>query len=101
LCNNIANCYYYAWRSSQNGGEAEYASFLSFKKRFMAGLETNHGSGTPQRELHYFLSLYRMLQAGFPSRQEELAWAERWVDLCTLHFGQPDLPKALEEAAKR
>ncbi|OLP98830.1 putative SET domain-containing protein [Symbiodinium microadriaticum] len=69
LMNNVANCYFYAAQTPGSNQAACWAGFWTYKQRFMEGLEANHGP-TKQRDLHYILSLRRMLSAKFSDREE-------------------------------
>lgn len=94
LANNVANCYFYAAKSPGNNKDACWQGFWKYKHYYMDGLEANHGK-TCQRDLHYLLSLRRMLLAKFSSAEESLRCRKTFQALCQLHFGESDLPVAL------
>eukprot|EP00913_Durusdinium_trenchii_P032941 g30838.t1 len=88
LANNVANCYFYAAKSPGNNKDACWQGFWKYKHYYMDGLEANHGK-TCQRDLHYLLSLRRMLLAKFSSAEESLRCRKTFQALCQLHFGEP------------
>lgn len=53
---------------------------------------TNHGEGTAQRDVNYFMVVHRMLMGEFPTAEERNACENELADLCMLHFGQVSLP---------
>ncbi|CAJ1376203.1 unnamed protein product [Effrenium voratum] len=94
LANNVANCYFYAAKMPGKNQDACWEGFWKYKTQYMSGLEANHGS-TKQRDLHYLLSLRRMLSAKFPTPAERLQCQEKYTSLCLLHFGEPDIPQSI------
>eukprot|EP00933_Yihiella_yeosuensis_P037989 TRINITY_DN31980_c0_g2_i1.p1 TRINITY_DN31980_c0_g2~~TRINITY_DN31980_c0_g2_i1.p1 ORF type:complete len:432 (-),score=92.67 TRINITY_DN31980_c0_g2_i1:37-1332(-) len=98
VINNVANCYYYAAkmaRGTKKDPKVLLEGFYKYKKKFMAGLEANHGTGTRQRDSHFFFSLHRMLEGSFPSPEERYQIQEQLSILCLLHFGQTSVPEEL------
>ncbi|CAE7594254.1 ASHR1 [Symbiodinium sp. CCMP2592] len=96
LMNNVANCYFYAAQTPGSNQAACWAGFWTYKQRFMEGLEANHGP-TKQRDLHYILSLRRMLSAKFSDREEREKHQQKFEQLCLIHFGEHDIPQSLRD----
>eukprot|EP00434_Breviolum_minutum_P028825 symbB.v1.2.025498.t1/scaffold2479.1/size78191/4 len=71
LANNVANCYFYAAKSPGSKQEACWEGFWKYKQLYMDGLAANHGK-TRQRDLHFLLSMRRMLSAKCASVKERM-----------------------------
>lgn len=96
LLNNLANCYYFAATRVPGAHRTDsLTSFLDLKRRFLAAYAKNHGSGVNQRDVNYFLALYRMLMSEFPTEAQRVSCQKELEELCLLHFGEPSLPDGL------
>ncbi|CAE7334982.1 ASHR1 [Symbiodinium natans] len=96
LANNVANCYFYAAQTPGSNQAACWAGFWTYKHQFMEGLEANHGE-TKQRDVHYILSLRRMLSARFSNAEDREKCQKKFQHLCWIHFGEPDVPQSLRD----
>lgn len=94
LANNVSNCYFYAAKAPGSKQDACWEGFWKYKRLYMEGLEANHGP-TRQRDLHFLLSLRRMLEAKFATAKESIECHKMFQDLCFRHFGESDIPLSM------
>lgn len=94
LANNVSNCYFYAAKAPGSKQDACWEGFWKYKRLYMEGLEANHGQ-TRQRDLHFLLSLRRMLEAKFATAKESIECQKMFQDLCLRHFGESDIPLSM------
>jgi len=93
LLNSLSGAHYFA--ASRVPGAHTDASFkaaLLYKQKVLSAMAANHGAGTAQRDINYFMAFHRMLMGEFPTAKEKAVWEKELEDLCLLHFGQVSMP---------
>eukprot|EP00929_Paragymnodinium_shiwhaense_P114320 TRINITY_DN82678_c0_g1_i1.p1 TRINITY_DN82678_c0_g1~~TRINITY_DN82678_c0_g1_i1.p1 ORF type:complete len:564 (+),score=40.91 TRINITY_DN82678_c0_g1_i1:62-1753(+) len=102
LLNNLAGAHYFAaTRVPGPHCQASSKAALSYKRKVLMAMASNHGQGTAQRDVNYFMAFHRMLMGEFPTAEERTACEDELAELCMLHFGQVSLPAGITASVCR